>query len=263
MPTTTNGIPMPEARPCEHCGRVLQPHTAKVAGHVVFAGWEPCDCPGALEEQRRWEEEHERAVRGMEADRLAERVEQAGIPPRYREATHPWAEHMANLVREGRGFYVWGPNGTGKTHLACSAALLCLKAGLSVQFANATELLEALREFGDGQRALLSRLERCDLLVIDDFGKEGAAAPRSAERLYELFNRRYNAEARGRRRPVIVTSNFPRGEVADRVSSGGAGVAIASRLAGTTQPVEMAGKDRRKEDGKRRHSAKFPARFDG
>ena len=253
MPSTTR--PMPDPRPCDHCGKILQPHTATIAGHVVFAGWEPCDCPGALDEQRRWQQEHDRAVRGMEADKFAERVSQAGIPPRYREATHPWADHMANLVREGRGFYVWGPNGTGKTHLACSAALLCLEAGLSVQFAVATELLEALREFGDGLKALLSRLERCDLLVIDDFGKEGAAAPRSAERLYELFNRRYNAEAKGQRRPVIVTSNFPRGEVADRVSAGGAGVAIASRLAEMTKAIEMAGEDRRIRNGEDRHAA--------
>lgn len=254
---------MPDPRPCDHCGRLLQPHTAEVAGHVVFAGWEPCDCPGALEEQAKWQEEHDRAVRGVEADRFAERVGDSGVPPRYREATHPWADHMANLVREGKGFYVWGPNGTGKTHLACAASLLCLRAGLTVEFVNATELLEALREFGDAQKSVMARLERCDLLVIDDFGKEGAATPRAAERLYELFNRRYNAETRGERKPVIVTSNFPRGQVADRVSVGGAGVAIASRLAGMTQPVEMAGEDRRKEDGKRRHSAQFPARIDG
>lgn len=264
MPSTARiTAPLPEPRPCEHCGRVLPPRTALLCGQTVFCGFEPCDCPGALEEQAKWQEEHDRAVRRALDDAWTRRIDSAGIPPRYRDAKHPWAEHMANLVREGKGFYVWGPNGSGKTLLACSAALLCLNAGLTVRFAVATELLDELREFGDGQRALLDDLSSCDLLVIDDLGKEGAATPRAAEKLFDLFNKRYNAETRGAPKPTIVTSNFPRDELARRVSQGGAGLAIASRLQEMTQPVEMAKRDGRIANGKRRHSAQFPARIDG
>ena len=45
---------------------------------------------------------------------------------------------------------------------------------------------------------------------------------------------------------MLVTSNFPRGNVAARVSQGGAGVAIASRLKEMTEAVEMGGEDWRK-----------------
>lgn len=264
MPSTARiTAPMPEPMPCPHCKKTLHPRTAELCGQTVFCGFEPCDCPGALEEQREWEAEHERAMHRAEIEARERKVSGSGIPPRYREATHPWAEHMANLVREGRGFYIWGANGSEKTLLACSAALLCLDAGLSVRFAVATELLDELREFGDGQRQLLDGMAQCDLLVIDDLGKEGAATPRAAEKLFDLFNKRYNAETKGSPKPTIVTSNFPRDDLPKRISLGGAGLAIASRLQEMTQPVEMDRKDGRIANGKRRHSAQFPARLDG
>ena len=142
--------------------------------------------------------------------------------------------------------YLHGPNGTGKTTLACAAALICLRNGMGVRFAVATKLLDELREFGQDQRGLLESLAACDLLVVDDLGKEGAATPRAAEKLFDLFNDRYNSQTLAHPRPVLVTSNFPRGHVAARVSQGGAGVAIASRLKEMTEAVEMGGEDRRK-----------------
>ena len=107
----------------------------------------------------------------------------------------------------------------------------------------ASKLLDELREFGEGQRDLLAGLAKCDLLVVDDLGKEGAATPRAAEKLFDLFNDRYNEQTMAHPRPIIVTSNFPRNDVANRVSQGGAGVAIASRLKETTEDVVMDDKD--------------------
>ena len=82
--------------------------------------------------------------------------------------------------------------------------------------------------------------------MVDDLGKEGAATPRAAEKLFDLFNDRYNEQTLERPRPILVTSNFPRGQVAARVSEGGAGVAIASRLKEITEAVAMDGEDWRK-----------------
>lgn len=259
MPSTTNGIPLPDPRSCDHCGKELRPLTTELCGNVVFCGWEPCACPGALDDQRRWEEEHEAAMRASDAApteaSIERRIEAAGIPPRYRDATHEWAEHMANLVQEGYGFYVHGENGTKKTLLACSAGILCIQRGMTVRFEVATKLLDRLRGFDAEARALADQLAECDLLIVDDLGKEGAATPRAAEKLFDIFNDRYNAQYRLRRRPVIVTSNFPRGEVADRVSIGGAGLAIASRLKEMTKAFKMPGEDGRLCHGEDRHAA--------
>ncbi len=244
MRSTRRGF-VPDPKPCAHCGRVLSPLTADLNGRTVFAGWEPCGCPGAQAARAEWEAERRR---GEEAAALAaweRKIEQSGIPPRYREATHPWAARLAQRVSAGDGIYLHGRNGSGKTTLACAAALICLRNGLSVRFAVASKLLDELREFGEGQRDLLAGLAKCDLLVVDDLGKEGAATPRAAEKLFDLFNDRYNEQTMAHPRPIIVTSNFPRNDVANRVSQGGAGVAIASRLKETTDDVVMDDKDRR------------------
>lgn len=245
MPSTTRGT-VPGPRPCPHCGRVLAPLTADLCGREVFAGWEPCGCPGAEDARAEWEAERDRADNAARIASWERRLEASGIPPRYREASHPWAPRLAERIAAGDGLYLHGPNGTGKTTLACAAALICMRNGMGVRFAVATKLLDELREFGEGQRDLIAGLERCDLLVVDDLGKEGAATPRAAEKLFDLFNDRYNSQTLVRPRPVVVTSNFPRGHVAARVSQGGAGVAIASRLKEMTEAVEMGGEDRRK-----------------
>lgn len=240
MPSTT------EPRPCPHCGRLLAPLAAKLCGREVFAGWEPCGCDGAAAARAEWEAERERADNAARAASWERRLEASGIPPRYRGASHPWAPRLAERIAAGDGLYLHGPNGTGKTTLACAAALICMRNGMGVRFAVATKLLDELREFGQDQRGLLESLAACDLLVVDDLGKEGAATPRAAEKLFDLFNDRYNSQTLAHPRPVLVTSNFPRGNVAARVSQGGAGVAIASRLKEMTEAVEMGGEDWRK-----------------
>lgn len=244
MRSTRRGF-VPDPKPCAHCGRVLAPLTVELNGRTMFAGWEPCGCPGAQAARDEWEAERRRSDEAAAAASWKRRVEQSGIPPRYREASHPWAARLAERIAGGTGFYLHGGNGTLKTTLACAAALICLRNGMSVRFAVATKLLDELREFGEGQRDLLAGLAKCDLLVIDDLGKEGAATPRAAEKLFDLFNDRYNEQTLATPRPIVVTSNFPRNEVASRVSEGGAGIAIASRLRETTEAVLMDGGDRR------------------
>ncbi|NBJ66131.1 ATP-binding protein [Adlercreutzia caecimuris] len=242
MQTTPRGF-VPGPKPCPHCGRVLQPLTADLNGREVFAGWEPCGCDGAAAARAEWEAERRRADEAASAASWERKLDASGIPPRFRDARHPWARRLAERIAAGDGLYLHGGNGTGKTTLACAAALICLRNGMSVRFAVATKLLDELREFGEAQRELLAALARCDLLVVDDLGKEGAATPRAAEKLFDLFNDRYNSQTLVHPRPFVVTSNFPRNEVAVRVSDGGSGVAIASRLRETTEAVLMGGED--------------------
>ena len=247
--TTRRKAEQPGPKPCPHCGAVRPTRTADLCGRSVFVGWEPCQCPGAQEERAAYERGRAREAHASEVAAWSRKLERAAIPPKYREAVHPWAQRMAQRIAEGQGFYIHGPNGTGKTTLACAAALICLRGGMSVRFAVATKLLDALREFGAESRGLAEGLAKCDLLVIDDLGKEGAAAPRAAEKLFNLFNDRANEATLAHPKPVIVTSNFPRGNVAAAVSEGGAGIAIASRLAEMTEVVPMEGEDWRLKNG--------------
>lgn len=116
---------------------------------------------------------------------------------------------------------------------------------MSVRFAVSTSLLESRGSRQGRQVAGRRPWPGCDLLVIDDLGKEGAGTPRAAERLFDLVNDRYNRSTLLHPRPTLVTSNFRRGELPRMISEGGAGLAIASRLSETTEAVEMGGPDRR------------------
>lgn len=239
-----------EPRPCEHCGRLLEPRSFDLCGHETFCGWEACDCEGAEQDRLRFEQEQREHRKTAEEVAWQRRLDASGIPPRFKDADHPWAQRLANRVEEGKGFYIHGKNGTGKTELACAAGIILMERGYNVNFQVATKLLEELRAFSDESKQLLKRLSECDVLIIDDLGKEGASTPRAAEKLFDIFNDRYNADTRIKRKPVIVTSNFTRGQVASAVSEGGAGVAIASRLAEMTQTIQLEGEDRRIQHGK-------------
>ena len=92
-------------------------------------------------------------------------------------------------------------------------------------------------------RAATDELARCRVLVLDDLGKEAPTAY-ACERLFDIVNERYNALL-----PVIVTSNYTRGEIAQRLVEGDVGRSIASRLCEMTRRVHVDGEDRRLRHG--------------
>lgn len=231
---------MPPTTSCPHCGAPLEPLTVVVNGREVRVATRPCPCPGAAAERAELERREADEERARLVRQAARRVERAGIPRRYLDAEHPKAQAVSAKVLAGRGAYLHGGNGTGKTHLACAAALLCLMRGMDVRFAVVPSLLEGIRSRSKGAGETVSSLSSCGLLVLDDLGKEAACTPYAAERLFDIVNERYNSML-----PVVVTSNFTRGEVARRISEGEVGVAIASRLAEMTDSVRLDGADRR------------------
>ena len=81
------------------------------------------------------------------------------------------------------------------------------------------------------------------MLVLDDLGKEAPTAY-ACERLFDIVNERYNAML-----PIVVTSNYSRGEIARKLTEGDVGRSIASRLCEMTRSVHMDGTDRRLANG--------------
>ncbi len=123
------------------------------------------------------------SVRAFEARAKAEEAaakrrrayERAGIKPRFMTAASPMAEGIAAKVEQGRGAYICGPVGTGKTHLASAVARLLVDGGTSVRVTDMLGVLAAIKGTygGDGtEDGVLSRLSRVGCLVLDDLGKE-------------------------------------------------------------------------------------------
>jgi DNA replication protein DnaC len=109
-----------------------------------------------------------------------------------------------------------GEYGCGKTHLAAATANQRAAAGQPVLFVVVPDLLDYLRAtFSPSSQVRFDKrfneVRTAPLLVLDDLGTE-SASPWAREKLYQLFNYRYNACL-----PTIITMAQPIDEVDPRL----------------------------------------------
>jgi DNA replication protein DnaC len=108
--------------------------------------------------------------------------------------------------------------GNGKTHLAAAIANYVGANGEPVLFVVVPDLLDYLRaSFSPNSNARLDKrfdeVKNAPLLVLDDLGTESATAW-AREKLYQLFNHRYNA-----RLPTVITTAVPIEELEPRLAT--------------------------------------------
>jgi DNA replication protein DnaC len=126
------------------------------------------------------------------------------------------AERYAN---KPKGWMViTGPYGSGKTHLA--AAIANYQAGLGDPplFIMVPDLLDHLRAtFNPKSQVPYDRrfdeIRTAPMLVLDDLGTQ-SMTPWVKEKLYQLFNHRYNAQL-----PTVITTSDSLDEMDDRIRS--------------------------------------------
>jgi DNA replication protein DnaC len=111
-----------------------------------------------------------------------------------------------------------GGYGCGKTHLAAAIANYCLARGQPTIFIVVPDLLDHLRAAysPNSTTSIDARLDavlNAPLLILDDMGTQHTT-PWAREKLYQLFNYRYNA-----RLPTVITTNRPLEEIDPRLRS--------------------------------------------
>lgn len=128
----------------------------------------------------------------------------AGVVRRY-------TARVADNVRQGRGLWLLGNKGTGKTTLAYYVAQEARAAGLSVLTRNTTDLLNELRDSykPDAQpttRQIIDAVTHVELLHLED-----VSVPRPndwvLEQLYTIVNRRYEHN-----KAIVFTSDTKHGQ---------------------------------------------------
>lgn len=247
---------------CEHCGRKLhrkRPPTWLKAftcppRQYVDLGYETCDCEGAVA-KRIAELEGKWQAMAVEAQGDADLMLRAaalrsGIPERYVLAEMDDAAKFLELVKtvdDGRGLFLTGETGAGKTHAACAVAQHFLRRGKTVRFADPEQIEREVkaswrREVNDDEHSVISRYVTADLVIIDDLGAE-AMTSTTMKALRAIISGR---EANGR--VTIFTSNLTREQLAQRVADGTDEVMadrMASRIKGMTRMFCFDGPDRR------------------
>lgn len=105
-----------------------------------------------------------------------------------------------DFVKDHTNVVFIGPSGVGKTHLANAIGQLACLRGYRVRFTTAADLVNDLVA-GQAKNTLHRRLcawASYDLLLVDELGYLSFDA-RGADLLYQVFNRRYQRAATGRR----------------------------------------------------------------
>jgi DNA replication protein DnaC len=145
----------------------------------------------------------------------------------------------ANLD-SGRGMWIQGDVGTGKTTLAMLVSKSALDAGRSVAIYSLPRLLNLLREAMNSEGGLLDfmdRLTAVDVLHIDDLGAE-KSSDWVLEQLYSIVNARYESE-----RAIIATTNLMPDELSEAL-----GQRTVSRLVEICGDlIPLYGEDKRRE----------------
>lgn len=181
----------------------------------------------------------------------------AVVPRRYRgvsfdrppvsEMPNPQVDVARRFVRrlderldQGRGLWLFGGVGTGKTTLAMLVSQAAMNAGRSVAIYSLPRLLSEIRETFESDlegsyTSLMDRLTEVDLLHLDDVGAE-KTSPWVLEQLYAIVNARYEAE-----RSMLVTTNLERSALAEQI-----GERTVSRLEEMCEVVPFHGRDRRR-----------------
>uniref|UniRef100_B8HLV3 IstB domain protein ATP-binding protein n=1 Tax=Cyanothece sp. (strain PCC 7425 / ATCC 29141) TaxID=395961 RepID=B8HLV3_CYAP4 len=111
--------------------------------------------------------------------------------------TTDWLARAQNCI-------LLGPSGVGKTHLAASLARRCIELGKRVKFFAATALVQQLQDAKLQLQLypLLKKLDRYDLLVLDDLGYVKKNETETSV-LFELIAHRYE------RKSLLITANQP------------------------------------------------------
>jgi DNA replication protein DnaC len=161
-----------------------------------------------------------------------------------RGAVEAVREYLADLdgnLDSGKGVWLFGSPGTGKTTLAMLISKHALEQGHSVAIYSLPKLLSRIRrtfesDQGDSYSSFFERLTSVDLLHIDDLGAE-KRSDWVLEQLYALVNERYESQ-----RSILVTTNLDETQLKEQI-----GHRTVSRLVEMCSDcmIPMEGDDRR------------------
>lgn len=153
-------------------------------------------------------------------------------------------------VAQGGNCLLFGPSGVGKTHVASALSRAMLELGKRVKFFPATALVQLLQQakLQLQLQPMLVKLDRFDLIVIDDLGYVKKTEAETSV-LFELISHRYE------RRSLLVTANQPFSQWDSIFSDSMMTVAAIDRLVHHATIIELKAESFRKQSAISRTSS--------
>jgi DNA replication protein DnaC len=157
-------------------------------------------------------------------------------------------ERLAALdfVKDSKDLFITGPTGTGKSYLATALGYKACQEGYKVLYASTGKLMSQLKIAKVKGTSIneFKRLERCDLLILDDFGMQ-AFDSHTRGILMEIIEDRHG------KRSTIITSQLPVKGWYDVIGEKTIADAILDRLVHHSLRVELYGESIRKRKTKK------------
>jgi len=171
------------------------------------------------------------------------------------KAVKNFVDDLPENLQLGRGLWLSGDTGTGKTSLAMLVSKEAMARGRSVAIYSLPKLLARIRRTydsepgGESYLSFFEQLTSVDLLQIDDVGAE-KSSEWVLEQLYSIVNERYEAE-----RSVVVTTNLDEHSLLEQI-----GERTVSRLLEICgEPIGLSGPDHRSKSEHSFDREKFEA----
>jgi DNA replication protein DnaC len=194
---------------CPHCGGFGYVIPDVAPAHPSFGRAVACACRAAEKEMARMNQLQRLSQLGtLKACTFDSFLPEGhGLTPARQKNLQMAYEWAFAYAKNPQGWMILkGGYGCGKTHLAAAIANYRLSLGHSALFVSTPDLLDHLRA-AYAPNAVTSYDERFNqvrntpLLILDDLGTQ-SNSEWAQEKLYQIFNHRYNA-----RLPTIVTTN--------------------------------------------------------
>jgi len=150
-------------------------------------------------------------------------------------------------VKEHLNVLISGPTGAGKSYLSCALGQAACRNGLRVAYRRAPRFFSELQlARADGSYpALLAKLQKHDVLILDDLGV-GTCNDVNRQDLLEVLDDRYMQKS------TIVSSQLPVAKWHEWLGEATLADALLDRLVHNAHKLTLIGESVRKEEGKKK-----------
>lgn len=219
--------------------------------HGLVAHWEDINTADWIESLIQWEET-ERSHRGLERRLNSAHIERFKALAHFdwswpKKCDRETVEEFMQLafLKDATNIILCGPNGVGKTTIACNITHQAVMQGHTALFTTAGHMLNDLAS-QDGDNALRRRIKyyvQPTLLTIDEVGYL-SYSNRHADLLFEIISRRYQEKS------TLVTTNKPFSEWREIFPNASCVVSLIDRLVHHSEIISIEAESFRLKEAK-------------